>query len=399
MAEEVGHPPQPEPSTMRSAEDEKEPTQTQQDADASIGDTEEIPRQWLIDRCDGKSKVNAAELGRPFCPLCWPPPCVKWFPSILEQNPCCESFGAVGYFPEDDAPSRRWLMRMGLVVHLIGGFLSILSCFALSTKSSLLQAFPFSSGSVTGTVGDTDIQEVTFKVGLRSVFVEDFYFGPRIFELGELCTGKKLGIPLTSLADCSTCQDVSGGLIATLIISVVTYIPTIASNVNRMYYNYDINCQKVFGSMVALFSIAMSLYTWNGYANQCFDNFYEGDVEIPVWVPGGNETFSFVDAPFLSFLNATYLQEVMERADAGELPNITLLFPGANETMLGENAQMEIARVNFDWTPGTGLILIVIGTFLKFIDVVHHCLLRTPSITRDLVEQSEYEKAHAIDGS
>ena len=403
MTDEAGpqqqgrHPPQPEPPLVRSNEDEEEPNKTQEDTDASNDDTEEIPRQWLIDRCNGKSKVNVAELGRPFCPLCWPPPCVKWLPSILEQNSCCESFGAVGCFLEDDASSRHWLMRMGLVVHLIGGILSILSCFALSTDGNLLQVFPFSSGSVTGTVGDTDIKEVIFKVGLRSIFVEDFYFGKRTFDMGELCTGKNLGIPLTSLKDCATCQDVSGGLIFTMIISIVTYVPSLASNVNRMYYNYDINCQKVFGTMVALFSIAMSLYTWRGYANQCFDNFYDGAVEIPVWVPGGNETFSFVDAPFLSFLNASYLQEFMENADTGgELPNMTQLFPGANDTLLGENAQVEIARVNFDWAPGTGLILIVIATFIKLIDVIHHCLLRTPSITRDLQEQRDYEKAHEI---
>ena len=77
-----------------------------------------------------------------------------------------------------------------------------------------------------------------------------------------------------------------------------------------MYYNYDINCQKVFGTVVALFSMFMSLYTWQGYANQCFDNFFDGAVEIPVGVPDNrNETFSFADAPFLSLLNTTYLQE------------------------------------------------------------------------------------------
>ena len=73
---------------------------------------------------------------------------------------------------------------------------------------------------------------------------------------------------------------------------------------------------------------------------------------------------------------------------------MTQLFPGANETLLGENAQVEVARVVFDWNPGVGLILIVIATFIKIFDIINHFLLRTPSITRDLQEQKEYETAH-----
>ena len=65
---------------------------------------------------------------------------------------------------------------------------------------------------------------------------------------------------------------------------VVTYLPTIASNVNRAYYNYDVNCQKVFGTVVALFSMMMSLYTWNGYAQQCFGTYWIALRDLVFWL-------------------------------------------------------------------------------------------------------------------
>jgi len=372
------------------------------------------PRLWLLDRCNGQSKVDIGDgvdndgvsLSRPFCPMCWPPPCVKWLPDILEQNLCCEKAGALGVFPEDDSRARTWLMVLSMVTHFVGGIFSILACFALSTQMDLLKTFSFSSGTVTGTVGGAasdaelvDIQDVFFRVGLTHVYVEDFFFGPRVFPVGELCTGKTLGIPLTSLEDCHACKDVSAGLVITMIMGVVTYIPTIASNVNRMYYNYDVNCQKIFGTVVACFSMAMSLYTWKDYADSCYSSFYSGEVKIPVLVPKGTNATTYTDisaassTPFYSEWNASFWDQFMDE------DNTTPIDPskwGLNETLLGET-EVHIARVNFDWKPGLGLILIVIATFVKLIDIINHFLLKTPSITRDSKEQWEYEKAHTAE--
>ena len=44
-----------------------------------------------------------------------------------------------------------------------------------------------------------------------------------------------------------------------------------------------------------------------------------------------------------------------------------------------------------------GLTLVVVATFLKFVDIVNHCLIRTPRITRSLQEQLEYEKKYGAD--
>ncbi|CAB9497477.1 expressed unknown protein [Seminavis robusta] len=371
----------------------------------AVKEMTEKPRRWVMDRCDGKSQIQKEELGRPFCPLCWPPPCVKFLPDLFEQNACCEFFGKIGVFPEDDPLTRIWLMRKSMVIHLAGLIMSILAATAITSNQSLLQKFPFSDGVITGYVADINIQQVIMKVGLTTVFVQDDYLGARTQEFDELCTGTTLGIPLTSQAECNTCKEASAGLVTSMILGVITYIPTIASNINRSYYNYDVNCQKVFGTVIAFFNMIMSLYGWQVYKNACFATFYEGEVALPVLVPVGfNATTVFDPQPFIAAfqsLNATWMEATVgvdpELWDVGKIKDA--LVAANNGTFFDSDVETEVrvARVLFDWKPGVGLILCVVATFLKMIDILNHSVIRTPSITRDLQEQLEYEKLYGGD--
>ena len=45
-----------------------------------------------------------------------------------------------------------------------------------------------------------------------------------------------------------------------------------------------------------------------------------------------------------------------------------------------------------DWSIGIGLIILWSGAGLKLIHFFCHCCIPTPSITRDIDEQEEYEK-------
>lgn len=352
-----------------------------------------------MDRSNGCSHVDEERLGRPFCPVCWPPPCVKLCPDCLEQNACCEGYGKIGVFPEDQECSRIWLMRKSLLIHFGGLIMSALACLAITNDPDLLQAFSFSSGVVTGTVGGTDVQQVQFEVGLRGVYTKDFFFGERMFSVDDMCGGTLLGIPLTSSQDCDKCTDASKGLVTTVILGVVTYIPTIASNVNRAYYNYDVNCQKVFGTIVALFSMMMSMYTWHGYSQNCYDSFFDGEVTIPVLVPkgAGNGSSFEIDPETREAFREYFSTELLRNRTFEDLqanpPTIEELFPDVNATFLAAT-EVRIARVFFDWHAGVGLILVVAATILKLFDIINHCLIRTPSITRDLQEQLEYEKKY-----
>ena len=152
--------------TNNRKENEEQPQPFVDDGEPVVGEADAAPllkkpRQWLIDRTNGESRIEG---GRPFCPMCWPPPPVKYLPDVLEQNACCESFGKIGAFPDDHECSRIWLMRKSLLIHFCGLVLSILACMAITSDPTMLQNFPFSSGTVTGTVSNVELQNIQFKV-------------------------------------------------------------------------------------------------------------------------------------------------------------------------------------------------------------------------------------------
>lgn len=383
-------------STNQDAAEEDPPATTEEE-EPDVYEARRIlpkPRQWLIDRTNGTSKNEG---GRPFCPLCWVPPPVKYLPDILEQNACCEGYGKIGAFPHDHGCSRIWLMRKSLLVHLGGLILSILACLAITSDPTMLKNFAFSSGAVTGSIAERTLQRVEMYIGLTSVHVDDAYFGPRTYGLDELCTFENVGIPLTSLSDCHTCSDASRGLVLTVILGVITYIPSMASNINRAYYNYDVNCQKVFGTLVALLNMLMSLYTWKGYANKCFQNFYDGEVIIPVLVPKNESEWGVSETgPLLPLMNLSAFEEQSKSGFESSNITVEVLFPNVNATLLAMT-DTRLARVDFDWSPGLGLILVVVATFLKLIDILNNMLIKTPKITRSLQEQLDYEKKYGAE--
>jgi hypothetical protein len=155
-----------------------------------------------------------------------------------------------------------------------------------------------------------------------------------------------LGDPLKQQTECDSCNEISKSMVSTLLVSVVTYLPSIFTNFTRMYHNYDVNCQKNFGVFVTAFSLILSLSTIMNYRNNCIDKFYDGTVtfdenRVPVEDPDSDEAFATID---------------------------------------------------FDWTGGAGLKCLLAATVIKIVDVLVHLSLPSPSITRNREEQANYEK-------
>jgi hypothetical protein len=134
-------------------------------------------------------------------------------------------------------------------------------------------------------------------------------------------------------------------MVATLLVSVVTYLPSIFTNITRMYLNYDVNCQKNFAILTTAFSLLLSLSTVLNYKNNCFDKFYDGTVIF-------DENRTVVDDP---------------------------------------DSDKAFASVDFSWTGGAGLTCLVVATVIKIVDILVHVALPSPSITRNREEQANYE--------
>ena len=314
------------------------------------------PRRYLIDRCDGKSKLPNGDREDDHPPLrpCLPPPCVKWCPGCLEQNAICTLAGSCGLIRSDNYKMRRTILWVGIASNIAGFFLTIVACCAISSHFDTLMRTAFSSGS--GTSDNSTISDVQVGIGLTAVALRKPFGTHRdvVWSFQEFCErGFKTGT-LQYFGDgvCSGCAKESGGLVSTLILSLITYFPNIFTDVTRMYYNYDVNCQKMFGSFITLVSFFLSLYSWRRYVTSCFSVFYEGIV------PYGFQGLAL--AP----------EEVDELEEKWKI----------------------MVSMNYEWKAGPGLICVITATFLKIVDILCNMMVPTPKITRSRQEQEDYEK-------
>ena len=242
---------------------------------------------------------------------------------------------------ENDA-LRQKILSIGIAANVIGFFLTLVACCSISTNFDTLMRTAFSSG--TAESSNSTIDGVKIAIGLRAAALDTPHQGQVVWSFDEFCGLE--GLDQYSLwEDCQACADVSSGLVISVIISLITYMPTVFTDITRMYSNYDVNCQKVFASFVACFNMLMSLYTWVGYTNSCFASFYEG--EIP--------------------------------------------YDRQQNVLSPDEASQAFISFDFKWRPGPGLFCIAAATVLKAVDILCHCIIPTPKITRDLKEQQEYE--------
>merc|ERR1740117_990192 len=117
--------------------------------------------------------------------------------------------------------------------------------------------------------------------GLLTASVSSIYDGENYFVINfnDLCdviaddTNQIVESIIDPDNSCDTCANASNGLVTAVIISTLLILPNITTDILRMYPNYDLNCQKFFGSIISLCSMLGSLYAWWGYARSCYRTF------------------------------------------------------------------------------------------------------------------------------
>ena len=273
-------------------------------------------------------------------------------------------------------------MVLGLSSNIIGLILTIVACFAITSNNyDMLSSTAFSHGDINLVDrDDLDFQTINIRIGLTAVAIDNpninlteavvsfdefcdetadaflQYFPPEgtyVLLLSKCfvashrtCITNTIVDPLEHQPDCDKCNEISKSMVSTLIASVVSYFPSIFTNFTRMYHNYDVNCQKLFAIGVTTFSLILSLSTLMNYKNNCFDNFYDGEV------------------PF----------------DEERMP-------------IDDDGVEAFAFIDFDWSGSTGLFCLLVATVIKIVDIVAHMALPSPSLTRNREEQANYERA------
>ncbi len=300
------------------------------------------PRRWLIERIQGESKYG--DRARPCGPCCWVPPPVGWCPGLWEENSCCKMYGRVGAYTSERA--RFWCMHVGFLANLAACLLMAYSCFAISQDFTMLSKSSF--GSLTMRERDGKIDgEIFLRIGLRAIALDNPFTGVDRAVVGfdKFCDVSDDGLQrYIDPENCSSCFDNSLNFCISAILAVISFLPTFFTDILRMFSGYDVNCQKAFGTFFSLCTIGLAvnvLFTWKFF---CGDTFFKNEIYLDV---DGNRVS--VDDPSREY------------------------------------------TIDYNYTWGWGLMAMFLGACLKFMEVVAHFCVPTPSITRELKEQQIYE--------
>ena len=185
----------------------------------------------------------------------------------------------------------------------------------------------FSSGSITSDPEDF-FSPISIDVGLRAaLFNNPNTFGKQLIRFDQFCDVIDLGLDrYMDPADCGQCEEVSEQLFIAIVVALVAFVPTIATDILRIYATFDVNCQKVWASFLSLFTLAGCVLTYVQYTYTCLDSFHDESVAFTktgIMVPPGS--------PF------------------------------------------EAVVVSFDWKVGNGMICLFAGFGLKVIDFICNC--------------------------
>ena len=233
--------------------------------------TGRMPRQWLFDRCDGKSKIDPER--RPPSRVCYAPPFIKLMPDILEQNCFCERFGRIGFrlFKAKNEKARRRLLSICFCTNVVGLLFLILSTLAISQDVfGLVWNFSFTSVWMEILSSPTVALDTPtfFGVGLKAAAYKALIENEEVLvPFSQFCSisqpASQQGMvsrqeaqvrvyvdtlsASTPEGDCSSCERMSSRIVPSLFLAMLGYIPNFTGNILRMYSNYDVNCAKCNG--------------------------------------------------------------------------------------------------------------------------------------------------------
>lgn len=350
-----------------------------------------IPRRWIYDRVNGTSQIRRGSGSttprrqKPPCFLCFPPPVLKLCPWVLEENCLCRLLGwfgccggstaaagstagrepdAGGPVNDGGGPIRSATLKLSLTLNLLGLLVTVFAALALAEQTyDLLAVAAFGTADLQPTPGVENggggaaavptFPTVSLHLGLQALAVSNPSSadagGPseKVVPFDDFCTTPGME-QLMPMEDCAVCADARLYLLIGMLVALVAYLPTFATDCLRLYANYDVNCQKASSGVWGLVSLAGYGLVYYYYYYVCAASFYSGQVGY-----------------------------------------------AADGAVVGDGSLPVAVLVDFAWTVGTGQICLFVGFGLKVLNFVCNCCVATPTITRDRQEQWQYERLAA----
>ena len=235
---------------------------------------------------------------------------------------------------------------MGFLANLAACMLLAYSCFAISQNYTLLSHASF--GSLTMRERDGKIPgEMYLEIGLRAIALDNPLTGVDqvVLSFDKFCQTSQQGLQrYMNPENCASCYDNSLNFVISTILAVISVLPTFFTDILRMFSGYDTNCSKCFGTFFSLCTVGLVLnvlFTWKFL---CGNYFYKNEIYLD---SSGNRVYP--------------------------------------------NDPSRVYTIEYHYTWGWALGAMILAACLKFLQVMAHFCVPTPTVTRDLKEQQIYE--------
>ena len=288
-----------------------------------------------------------------------------WAPICLRKLRCCASCmehsgcaKALGKFNIGGEKGRVPLMSIALISSCLTLILAILSCLGFENKADLVTSFAWSRGKINVKSHDPVIDmNIHLNIGLGAIIANTSNIPEWLMEAKEKRLHQLNNVQAfdskpceegflsetTNSTFCADCKEASASMLVPAIFAVITCLPSIQTDIQRMFPRYDLNCQKFMAVFVAgMFGTISTLVTLYGYSSGCWRN-----------------------------------------------------FPGNGEYVIKQEGKLSgPIKVTFDgeWYGGPGLALMIAATLFKIVNLACHLMVPTPNFCRSHDGENPYVK-------
>ena len=183
------------------------------------------------------------------------PPCcsVPYFRRTCEDSSTCNECGKFGIMGNWFDKNRGYVMLFAAFLSFFGCILQLIAVLSISTRDSTVKATAW-------TYGESNYFQIW--VGLSEVIY------------------KQNGVTTSILWDehncvydyCHECKESCDSTYNAVIVSLVTSVPQLLTDIQRSTSRGDLNCQKVMGVVTGIIGTLSTLSSLSLYANGCLNN-------------------------------------------------------------------------------------------------------------------------------
>lgn len=150
---------------------------------------------------------------------------------------------------------RANIMLIASLFSLFGLILSLICLIGVSTDADTVMNTAWNIGETTG---------VDFYIGLNIVVLDS-----DSTTVKEEWSDIDCNIFESGSEICDSCSDAATGIISTVVISFLTAITTLQTDIQRSTRAGDLNCQKFMGMLTAALGMITTLYSLSSYVDSC----------------------------------------------------------------------------------------------------------------------------------